>query len=178
MINNHTLARPYARAAFEFANSVNQVDAWFSMLKTAAYILEQPTIVLELGKPTLTHAQKAKLVADLMAGNVDDSFSNFLYVLGDNGRLSLLPTLCELFKDYKLEAERIVDVEVETAFALSDEQLQKITNALSKRLDRTVQAKQTINSALIAGLMIRAGDLVIDSSVRGRLDKLAEAMNS
>lgn len=178
MINNHTLARPYARAAFEFAKNANQVDTWFSMLKAAAYVLEQPTVVLELGKPTLTHAQKANFLANLLAGNVDDSFSNFLYVLGDNGRLSLLPTLCELFEDYKLEAERIVDVEVETAFTLSEEQLQKITNALSKRLDRTVQAKQTVNSALIAGLMIRAGDLVIDSSVRGRLDKLAEAMNS
>lgn len=178
MINNHTLARPYARAAFEFAKSANQIDTWFSMLKAAAYALEQPVVVLELGKSTLTSAKKAKFLVDLLAGNVDDSFSNFLYVLGDNGRLSLLPTICELFKDYKLEAEHIVDVEVETAFALSDEQLQKITSALSKRLDRAVQAKQTVNSALIAGLMIRAGDLVIDSSVRSRLDKLAEAMNS
>lgn len=178
MINTHTLARPYARAAFEFAKEANQVDAWFTMLELAACALEQPIVVQELGKPTLTRARKADLLINLLASNIDTSFGNFLHALGEHDRLSLLPTVCELFEAYKLEAERVVDVEVETAFELSADQLQKITSALSKRLDRTVQAKQTVNAALIGGLTIRAGDLVIDSSVRGRLDKLAEAMNS
>lgn len=178
MINTHTLARPYARAAFEFAKSANQVNAWLTMLELAACAIEQPTVVQQLGKPTLTRAHKADLLTNLLASDIDESFSNFLQLLGENDRLALLPTICELFKAYQLEDERIVDVEVETAYELSEEQLQKITAALSKRLERTVQAKQTVNAALIGGLTIRAGDLVIDSSVRGRLDKLAEAMNS
>lgn len=178
MINTHTLARPFARAAFEFAKTANQVDAWFTMLELAACALEQPVVVQELGKPTLTRAHKADLLSNLLAGKIDETFSNFLHIVGEHDRLSLLPTICELYKDYKLEAERVVDAEIETAFELSDEQLQKITAALSKRLERTVKAKQTVNAALIGGLTIRAGDLVIDSSVRGRLDKLAEAMNS
>ncbi len=178
MINTHTLARPYARAAFEFAKSANQVNAWLTMLELAACALEQPTVVQQLGKPTLTRAHKADLLVNLLASNIDESFSNFLQLLGENDRLALLPTICELYQEYKLEDERVVDVEVETAYELSEEQLQKITAALSKRLERTVQAKQTVNAALIGGLTIRAGDLVIDSSVRGRLDKLAEAMNS
>lgn len=178
MINTHTLARPYARAAFEFAKAANQVDAWFTMLELAACALEQPVVVQELGKPTLTRKNKSELLISLLAGKVDDAFGNFLHVVGEHNRLSLLPTICELYESYKLEAERVVDVEVETAYELDAEQLQKITAALSKRLERTVKAKQTVNAALIGGLTIRAGDLVIDSSVRGRLDKLAEALNS
>ena len=178
MTNTHTLARPYAKAAFAFAKKANQVDAWFTMLELAACALEQPKVVLELGKPTLTRVNKANFLIELLVNKIDDSFSNFINLLSEHDRLALLPTICEFFTVYKLEAERTIDIEVETAFELSNEQLQKITAALSKRLDRTVQAKQTVNSALIGGLTIRAGDLVIDSSVRGRLDKLAEAMNS
>lgn len=178
MINTQTLARPYAKAAFEFAKEADQTSQWFTMLELAACTLEQPVVVQELGKPTLTHAHKADLLIDLLAGKVDTSFANFLHVLGEHDRLSLLPAINELYKGYKLEAERVVDVEVETAYELNDEQLQKITAALSKRLERTVKAKQTVNTALIGGLTIRAGDLVIDSSVRGRLNKLTEIMNS
>lgn len=178
MINTHTLARPYAKAAFEFAKETNQVDAWFTMLELAAYALEQPKVVSELGKPTLTRVNKASFMIDLLVNKIDTAFSNFIHLLSEHDRLALLPTICKFFIIYKLEAERTLDVDVETAFELSNEQLQKITAALSKRLNRTVQAKQIVNSALIGGLTIRAGDLVIDSSVRGRLDKLAEAMNS
>lgn len=178
MINTHTLARPYAKAAFAFAKEANQVDAWFTMLELAACALEQPTVVHELGKPTLTRVNKANFLIGLLVNKIDDSFSNFIQLLSEHDRLTLLPTIREFFTVYKLEAERTLDIDVETAFELSNEQLQKITAALSKRLNRTVQAKQTVNSALIGGLTIRAGDLVIDSSVRGRLDKLAEAMNS
>lgn len=178
MINTQTLARPYAKAAFEFAEEAAQTPQWFTMLELAACALEQAVVVQELGKPTLTRAHKADWLIDLLVGKIDDSFSNFLHVLGEHDRLSLLPAISELYNSYKLEAERVVDVEVETAYELNDEQLQKITAALSKRLDRTVNTKQTVNTALIGGLTIRAGDLVIDSSVRGRLNKLTEIMNS
>ncbi len=178
MINTHTLARPYAKAAFEFAQQAKQIDAWFSALELATCALEQPVVVQELAKPTLTRTLKADFLIKLLAGKIDDSFANFLHVLGEHDRLSLLPAISDLYNTYKAEAERVVDVEIETAYELSNEQLEKITAALSKRLERTVNAKQTVNNALIGGLTIRAGDLVIDSSVRGRLNKLAEVMNS
>ena len=92
--------------------------------------------------------------------------------------MTLLPTVQEIFEAVKAEANRTVEVEVQSAFELSAEQLQTLAAALSKRLDRTVEPKATVNPALIGGLHIRAGDLVIDGSIRGRLNKLAEALKS
>ena len=101
-----------------------------------------------------------------------------MVALGENDRLELLPTVRDQFEALKAEAERSIEVEVETAHELSAEQLQTLAAALSKRLDRTVQPTPVINPALIGGLIIRAGDLVIDGSVRGKLNQLAEALKS
>lgn len=178
MINSQTLARPYAKAAFEFAQQAKQTDAWFSALELATRALEQSIVVQELAKPTLTRALKADFLINLLAGKIDASFANFLRILGEHDRLALIPAIFDLYHTYKAQAERVIDVQIETAYKLTDDQLEKITVALSKRLDRTINAKQIVNNALIGGLTIKAGDLVIDSSVRGRLNKLAEVMNS
>ena len=132
----------------------------------------------QLVNPALTDEQKVNVLAQLCAGHIDASFSNFLRSLGSNDRLSLLPVVREQFAVLKAEAERALDVEVESAFELNAEQLQTLAAALSKRLDRTVQPKPVVNPALIGGVVIRAGDLVIDGSVRGKLNKLAEALKS
>ena len=98
--------------------------------------------------------------------------------LGENDRLELLPTVRDQFEMLKAEAERSIDVEVETAHELSAEQLQTLAAALSKRLDRTVNLQQVVNPALIGGVVIRAGDVVVDGSVRGKLSQLAESLKS
>lgn len=178
MLNINTLARPYAKAAYEYAAAADQADAWSGMLALAAAAIAEPLVLRQLGNPELTRERKADFLAQLCTGHIDEAFGNFLGALGDYDRLSLLPAVRELFEAYKAEAARTLEVEVHTAFELSAQQLQTLAAALSKRLDRTVQPKAIVNPALIGGLHIRAGDLVIDGSVRGKLNKLAEALKS
>ena len=178
MATINTLARPYAKAAFEFACAANQSEAWSNMLALAAAFVESPEVIAQLRNPALTCERKVGFLVELCTGRIDESFGNFVMALGENDRLELLPTVRDQFAALKAEAERSIDVEVETAHELSAEQLQTLAAALSKRLDRTVQPTPVVNPALIGGLIIRAGDLVIDGSVRGKLNKLAEALKS
>ena len=178
MINTQTLARPYAKAAFEFAGSAGRIDAWSGMLSLAAVAVEVPQIADLLKNPRLTSESKVKTLVQLLGSDVDEAFRNFVSTLGDNDRLDVLPTIRELFEELKAEAEKTIDVEVQTAFELTPAQLQTLAAALSKRLDRTVNPQQVVNPALIGGVVIRAGDVVVDGSVRGKLSQLAESLKS
>ena len=178
MLNTNTLARPYAKAAYEYASTAGQADEWAAMLALTATAVDEPAVIQQLGNPELTRDGKVELLAQLCEGSTSDEFVNFLHVLGENDRLALLPAVYVNYAQLKAEADRALNVEVQSAFELSKEQLQTLAAALSKRLDRTVTPKATVNPELIGGLYIRAGDLVIDGSVRGKLEKLAEALKS
>lgn len=178
MINNQTLARPYAKAAFELASATGQADAWLNLLGQAAAVVQLPEVAELISNPRLTRDSKVDALTGAFAEGSDEAFRNFLATLGENDRLELLPTVYTQFEALKFEAEKTLAVEIETAYELSDEQLQTLAASLSKRLDRTVNPQQVVNSALIGGLVIRAGDVVIDGSVRGKLSQLAEALKS
>ncbi len=103
---------------------------------------------------------------------------NFVSILASNKRLSLLPEIYAQFELLKSNLEKSVDVEVVSAFDLDDAMAAKLAAVLGKKLEREVKVSTSTDNDLIGGVLIRAGDLVIDGSVRGRLNKLAEAMNS
>jgi F-type H+-transporting ATPase subunit delta len=103
---------------------------------------------------------------------------NFVSVLALNKRLGLLPEIHDQFVRFKANLEKSVDVEVISAFDLADAARDKLADVLGRKLERSVNVSTTTDSNLLGGVLIRAGDLVIDGSVRGRLNKLAEAMNS
>ena len=178
MINTQTLARPYAKAAFEFASAAGRIDAWSGMLSLAAVAVDVPQVAELLKNPRLTSESKVQTLVQLFGSDIDEAFRNFVSTLGDNDRLDVLPMIEELFEELKAEAEKTLDVEVQTAFELSPAQLQTLAAALSKRLDRTVNPQQVVNPALIGGVVIRAGDVVVDGSVRGKLSQLAESLKS
>ncbi|NKQ13457.1 F0F1 ATP synthase subunit delta [Pseudomonas sp. SST3] len=178
MINTQTLARPYAKAAFEFASAAGRIDAWSGMLSLAAVAVDVPQVAELLKNPRLTSESKVQTLVQLLGSDIDEAFRNFVSTLGDNDRLDVLPTIRELFEELKAEAEKTLDVEVQTAFELTPAQLQTLAAALSKRLDRTVNPQQVVNPALIGGVVIRAGDVVVDGSVRGKLSQLAESLKS
>ncbi len=178
MINTQTLARPYAKAAFEFASAAGTTESWSKMLNLASIAVEVPEVAALLNDPRLTSESKVQGLVRLLGDDADEAFRNYVQTLGENDRLSVLPTVWELYEDIKAQAEKTLEAEVETAFELSNEQLQTLAAALSKRLDRTVNLQQAVNPALIGGVLIRAGDVVVDGSVRGKLSQLAESLKS
>ncbi len=173
-----TLARPYAKAAFEFAQSQNKLTEWSAMLGLASAVSVDETVQQVLRVPRMTGEAKANTFIEVCGDKLDAKVQNFLHLLAENDRLLLLPEITELFELLKAEQEKSVDVEVTSAFALNNEQKDKLAKVLSARLSREVRLHATEDSSLIGGVVIRAGDLVIDGSVRGKIAKLAEALKS
>lgn len=178
MAERLTLARPYARAAFEVAVSEGNLQTWMEAMNQIATLTTTPELKDLLVSPTLGSAQKAALLTDILGESSDSSFGRFVAVLAENKRLPLMPEIRELFQLMKAQQENAVDVSVTTAFPIDDDVLQQLRTVLSDRLGRQVKIDSTVDRGLLGGALIRAGDTVIDGSVRGRLDKLAKAMNA
>jgi len=173
-----TLARPYAKAAFETALQDSALDKWSSMIALSAAVAEQSGVSSILSSPSLSSDQ----IADAFIGVCDDELNekgkNFVALLAENKRLILLPEISSLFEALKAQQEMSVDVEITTAFEISSDVSNKLAQALKDRLKREILLTTNVDQSLIGGAVIRAGDNVIDSSVRGKLSKLAESMNS
>jgi len=172
-----TLARPYAKAAFEFARAAQDLAAWQSALSQAAAVSLHKDVKSLLASPNRTSAEKGSTFGEICGDVLNDRQRNFVTILADNNRLNLLPQISELFGLYKANQEKTVDVEIKTAFDMSSQLEQKLVATLKIKLDRDVELNTTVDKALLGGALIRAGDTVIDGSARGRLAKLAEVMN-
>ena len=173
-----TLARPYAKAAFEYAREHNALDAWSQQLATAAAVVAEDRVGATLDNPSLTTAQQAATLCEVCGDALGKEVQNFISIVATNKRLALLPEIESQFAQFKASLEQSVDVEVVSAFDLADSARDKLAQALGAKLEREVRVTTSTDSELLGGVLIRAGDLVIDGSVRGRLNKLAEAMNS
>lgn len=173
-----TLARPYAKAAFEEALAKNALQGWSQMLGTLGAVVRDEKVAAYLASPTLTPEGKAKALIELCAEALDELGRNFVRVLAENKRLALLPEIQSLFEEFKANQERSVDVDVVSAFDMSEDSSRRLAESLRQRLQRNVNITTRVDRSLIGGLIVRAGDVVIDGSVRGRIQKLAEALNS
>lgn len=173
-----TLARPYAKAAFRHALEQGQLAQWSQMLSLVSAVVSDSTMHAYLQNPQLTTAQRADAVVAVVGDRIDAQASNLLRQLAENGRLSLLPQVADLFEQFKAEQESAVAVTVQSAFALDEAQLQALAASLAKRLDRKVQIEGSVDASLMGGVIVRAGDLVIDASIRGKLGKLRESLIS
>jgi F-type H+-transporting ATPase subunit delta len=173
-----TLARPYARAAFEYAKEQGDLAGWSEQLATAAAVARAEGMESVLDNPSLTDVEQARMLNDVCGDGTGPAVKNFVSILASNKRLALLPEISSQFELYKANQEKSVDVEVISAFDLAEETAERLADALGKKLERDVKVSTSTDRDLLGGVLIRAGDLVIDGSVRGRLNKLAEAMNS
>mgnify|MGYP005989543603 FL=1 len=171
-----TLARPYAKAAFEYARADKALDAWSSSLAVAASVVQQATVEELLNSPTVTSKQKAATLFDVCGEELDEKVKNFIAVMADNKRLTLLKEVQEIFDDFKSQQEKFADITVSTAFALDTNVERALAEKLSKVVVREVSLSTDIDKSLIGGVVISAGDMVIDGSVRGRLAKLSETI--
>ncbi|MFD0966688.1 F0F1 ATP synthase subunit delta [Seminibacterium arietis] len=170
-----TIARPYAKAAFDFAVEQSAVDKWNEMLKFMSEVVKNENLQL-----LLTGSLSAQKIADtviLICGEQLDQYGqNFIRLMAENKRLTVLPTVLKLFNHYMEEYQAISEVEVISAQPLSIEQQNKIVEAMEKRLARKVKLDCNVDSALIAGTIIRTNDFVIDASSRGQLQRLANEL--
>ena len=173
-----SMARPYAKAAFEHALASSALGEWSQMLATAAAVASQEAVAKLLSSPAITSEQQAQKFIDVCGDALNAGGENFIRILAENKRLALLPLISELFDAHKAVQEKSVDVELTTAFALDSESEQHLADVLSKKLQRQVKVSSHEDRSLLGGVVVRTGDLVIDGSVRGRLAKLAEAVNS
>ncbi|MEK9533256.1 MAG: F0F1 ATP synthase subunit delta [Halieaceae bacterium] len=173
MIEPTTLARPYARAAFEHARGADQLSDWQAALAELAAIAADDKVAAALKDPNQTAAQRAATLSALVGDGLPQAVSNLLAIMSDNGRLSLLPEVSALFDQLKQAVESSIAVHVTSAYPLSDNETQTLSESMQAKLNRSITLTSEADPSLLGGAIIRADDLVIDGSVRGRLNKLA-----
>jgi F-type H+-transporting ATPase subunit delta len=171
-----TVARPYAQAAFDEARALDDLKGWSDILQSLAQAVINPEIHAIITSPRAVKNQLAELMLALCGGKVSEAQRNFIKLLVESQRLSLLPEIVMLFEIMRAEAEQNVDVVVTSAFDLSETQKQTITAALKKRMGREIKLSCETDRKLLGGIIIRAGDKVIDGSARTHLSELANAL--
>jgi F-type H+-transporting ATPase subunit delta len=169
-----TIARPYALAAFEYAVDKHDLPGWSAMLRVAALIAEDKKIKSLLSSSAITKNQLAELFCDVIGKTIDAEKKNFIYLLAESDRLLILPEIEDLFTAYRQEFEKTISVQLVSAVPLDKAYEQKFIDALTRRLKRKVELHCEVDSSLLGGAMIRAGDKVIDGSIRGKLNRLIE----
>lgn len=176
MAEKSTVARPYALAAFGLAQEKNELAKWSDMLQFAAIVASDDTMQQYIGNPQLSRDALSKLFLSICDGQLTEMGSNFIKVLIENRRLDVLPEIAMLYEQHRAEAERTIEAEVISAFPLSEAQQALLADKLKQRLGRSVNLVAKVDSNLLGGAIVRAGDLVIDGSVNGQIDKLAQSL--
>ena len=171
-----TLARPYARAAFGVARDAGALPAWSEALALAARVAADPQVAGLLGNPKLAREDVGTLLAPAAGNSAGEAYAHFLGLLFENNRLALLPEIAGLFDELRFEAERVVRAKVTSAAALADAEVETIKAALRRRFGREVEVETAVDESLIGGAVIDAGDVVIDGSLKGKLDRLQTAL--
>lgn len=173
-----TLARPYAKAAFDAARERDELGAWSGALAKAAGLAADPRVQDALSSPKLGDEATVRFFAGLGGEAVEARWQNFVRVLAAYKRLAVLPEIAAQFEVLKAEFENEIAVEVTSAAPIAPDQVAKLTQALAQRLKRRVRIGTAVDASLIGGAVIRAGDLVIDGSLTGRLKKMASELGS
>jgi len=179
MAEKLTLARPYARAVFELANEKRAFEGWSKTLSVLAALCADASVQALFASPKAAPAVRAEVLAELAAKSgqkLDQQARNFVQLLADNRRLTLLPEIAAEFERRRAEAENTLEVELVAAMPVPAEEQKRLSEALHKKLGHKITLKYVEDKSLIGGAVIRAGDLVIDGSVREKLALLTAAL--
>ena len=173
MADKTTIARPYARAAFEEARATRRLEPWSQALHVAARVVEDHRVARLFGNPLVTPEELAQLVIGIAGAELGKEGGNFVRTLAANHRLAVLPEIAVLFDTLKDTEQGVAEVTVTSAAPLAARQRQELSTALERRLKRTVRLHTATDPALIGGAVVQSGDLVIDGSLRTRLERIA-----
>lgn len=172
-----TIARPYAKAAFDYAIESQAVDKWQQMLTFAAAVADN-----EAMQNFFSSAAAAERLSEMFIKVCGDELDlhgqNLIKVMAENRRLNTLPEVLGLFNQLKADYDKEIDVDVTSAVELNAKQQADLSASLEKRLARKVKLNCNVDPALVAGVVIKAGDTVIDGSVRSKLNRLADALQA
>jgi F-type H+-transporting ATPase subunit delta len=171
-----TIARPYANAVFELAKRKRALDGWSRELAVLAAVAAEPAIVEVIDSPAATSIQKANSLARVCGDDLSREGKQLLQVLAGNKRLHLLAEISAQYEELRAQEQASLEVEVVSAFALDDGEQKRISDALARRFEREIVLTSRVDESLLGGAIIRAGDTVIDGSVRGKLEKLSETL--
>ncbi len=178
MSENITAARPYAKAAFEVAQAESKQAQWSDALQLVEAIVSNEAFTAVLDNPSMDAQSKGEVLIDICTGKkLSKTQKNFIRVMAENNRLILMPDIVILFEALRAEAENTIEAVATSAFALSKAQVKSMTAALKKKLGREVTLTTQVDASLIGGVIIRAGDLVIDGSTQARIGSLTQAVS-
>ncbi|KAF3977742.1 MAG: F0F1 ATP synthase subunit delta [Methylococcales symbiont of Iophon sp. n. MRB-2018] len=171
-----TLARPYAQAVFKTAVASKSVSEWSDMLSFLSVVMQDKELIAVIANPKVSQEQLTTLLLDICQDQLNGEGSNLLKLLLENDRLLLTPQISELYESYKADHEGYIDVEVISAYTLTKEEQKKFATTLKKQLNKKVHITTSIDKSLIGGFLAKAGDKVIDGSIKGQLQQLAKKL--
>jgi F-type H+-transporting ATPase subunit delta len=176
MAELQTLARPYAKAVFELAKETGSYQSWSEQLAAIALAVAQPAVAQLIGHPAVGKAELANAIAAALGSVITQQGRALLQLLVDNERLVAAAELSAEYELLRAQAESRIGVEITTAAPVAPEQQSLLSAAIGKRLNRAVDVQWSTDESLVAGAVIRAGDLVIDGSFSGELDRLRASL--
>ena len=178
MAEASTLARPYAQAIFNLALADNTLKAWSDTLTLLKEVAADESMTEIITNPEASGEQVVALFADICKDQLDEQGVNFLKVAAQNGRLEILPYIADSFEAMRAEQEGSIEAQVISAYAVNATQKKSIAEALKKKLGREVTITTKTDKSLLGGVIIRAGDIVIDGSVKTQLEKITHSLLS
>lgn len=171
-----TLARPYASAAFETAMEHEAIDRWSQALSLLTDAVQDETVQRLIESPTKTPLQKSQALIELFEDQLDEYSRSFVRLLAENRRVALLPAIQQEFAARLAQLKRTLAVEITSAIPLSEQQIEQFTEHLQRKFQQQIQLTTTVDRSILGGALIRAGDIVLDNTVRGKLDRLRNTL--
>ena len=178
MSNVTTLARPYAKAAFDLADADNATGSWNGMLALASTLVSEESMANLLQSPEVGGKQVVEILSDIAGESFNDRFRDYLWVLAENKRFPLIPEIATLYQKLREEADKLLRVKVVSAFALDENQATRMKEALARRFEREILLESEVDSSIIGGAIVYAGGQVIDGSLKDRLTKLSNSLTN
>jgi len=176
MADNASIARPYAKAVFELAQETNSFDGWSAALANLAAVSQDESFGELINDPRVDGSKLAGLLIDLVKDSLPEGGENLVNLLVQNDRVAALADVEQQFGELVAKAQSLVNAEVTTALPLTDDQKASLTAALESRLGMKVAINETVDTDIVGGAIVKAGDLVIDGSAKGRIEKLTSTL--
>lgn len=168
-----TAARPYANAVYDTAHENSALNSWGDALANIANVVNDSQMSELLDNPKLGKVQKGELLIQVLGDKLTQQQQNLVKLMAENGRLKLMPDVVAQFEVARAKAENKIEAQVISAFELSAEQTNELVNTLKNKLGCEITLTTTVDESLIGGVIIKAGDTIIDASMKSQLDSLA-----